>query len=741
MHDQKKRTWLLLFGVFLISGFCGLLYQIVWLRLAFTAFGVVTPVLSVVISVFMLGLAGGSWFGGKYIRQISARTGLSAIYFYALAEFVIGVGGLLAGKLFVLGQTILLSAGNYDSFVYLLFSGFILALSILPWCFAMGATIPLMLAFIQELGYSDQKSFSFLYLANVIGAMLGAYLTAECLIELFGFSQTQLIAVAFNLTIAVVAVALGLRLRNKLVPGLADENGETGAAPVRVWSSSAPYLLFLTGFTSMAMEVVWTRAFTFVLSTTVYTYAAILTTYLLATWLGSWLYRRQARVQKDLDLPSIIMLLALSCFLPLIFCDPHVSWLFSRGDLRVAGNLALASIFPFCALLGYLLPKLIDQRSLGDPGVAGRLYAINVVGCIFGPLCAAYLLLPWLGVKFSLLILALPYLGYFGYYFKALGRNKPKVAAVSAVIILGLLGTSIIRLESFENIAYGKPIVVRRDYVATVVSFGAGLDKGMRVNGVGITNLTTITKCMAHIPLAIRKKPPESALVICFGMGTTFRSAAAWGIKATAVELVPGVRDAFGFYFADADRILKNKKVRIVVDDGRRYLLRSTEKYDLITLDPPPPVEADSSGLLYSEEFYRLAKKRLQPGGILAQWFPGGELTILKGITRAISKEFPYVKVYKSVSFCGFHYFASETPFTMPAPREFSRRLPPQAAADLTEWAPGYSAEKLYALILQHEVPLPQILTPDVTYSLTDDRPLNEYYKLRRMESKTKNFY
>ena len=75
MSVFAKKYYSVIFILLLISGFCGLLYQIVWIRLAFTAFGIITPVLSVVISVFMLGLAIGSWAGGRYIAGLINRTG------------------------------------------------------------------------------------------------------------------------------------------------------------------------------------------------------------------------------------------------------------------------------------------------------------------------------------------------------------------------------------------------------------------------------------------------------------------------------------------------------------------------------------------------------------------------------------------------------------------------------------------------------------------------------------------
>jgi predicted membrane-bound spermidine synthase len=139
-----------LFLLFFLSGFCSLAYQVVWTRMAFASFGIITPVLSVVLSVFMLGLAVGSWAGGRYIASLVEKTGLSAVVFYAGAEFLIGLGAFAVPKLFALGEHVLLTSGQTDSFRYLSLSALVLAFSILPWCLFMGTTFPLMMAYIRE---------------------------------------------------------------------------------------------------------------------------------------------------------------------------------------------------------------------------------------------------------------------------------------------------------------------------------------------------------------------------------------------------------------------------------------------------------------------------------------------------------------------------------------------------------------------------------------------------------------
>lgn len=728
MTPYKSRPYYFaIFTFFLISGFCGLLYQIVWIRLAFASFGVITPILSVVISVFMLGLALGSWAGGKYIARLTALTGAQGLEFYSLAELLIGVGGILVPMLFSFGQSMLLQAGNFNSFKYLLLSAFVLAASILPWCIFMGATFPCMASFVKKMDRPAETAFSYLYLANVIGAMLGVILTASFFIELFGMHRTLFIAVFLNFGIAIAGLILN-RQYLRAAPFSGDVVKEQERPVSRTKNpGTIALILFMTGFISMSMEVVWTRAFTPILSTTIYSFAAILVVYLAATWIGSWRYRRHSKLRKCVGIPDLMAYLAVFCLLPVMLCDPRLQL---NQCLRIFA--ALAGIFPFCAVLGYLTPKLIDEYSAGGPKAMGKIYAINIIGCILGPLFAAYLLLPALGIRFSLVILSAPLIICYARYFKHVWSRSRGYAASAALLTIALLLGSVKVFLSYEDTVFYNSAVVRRDYTATVISFGEGMKKRLLVNGIGMTSLTTITKWMVHMPLAIRDKKPSSALIICLGMGTSFRSAASWGIDTTAVELVPSVRDAFGFYFKDADEVLRKPNTRIIVDDGRRFLMRTAEKFDIIAIDPPPPVEASCSGLLYSRDFYRTLKLRLKEGGIMAQWLPPAELVTVLAVARSIRSEFPFVRVFFSCENFGLHFFASEQPFEMPKTKEFVSRLPRQASRDLIEWTADKDPAQLYSEMLKREIPLAAIPIQGFKFSITDDRPFNEYYFIRR---------
>ncbi|PYV92236.1 MAG: hypothetical protein DMG05_05190, partial [Acidobacteria bacterium] len=698
MLDLRYTTKL--FGVlFFVSGFCGLLYQIVWIRLAFASFGIITPVLSVVISVFMLGLSLGSWAGGKWIESLTQKTGISAMFFYGLAEVLIGVGAFVVPRFFSIGETSLLSLGEMSSAGYLLLSASIITFSILPWCFLMGATFPVMMSFVGRMDDASNTSFSFLYLANVLGAMAGAALTAGALVEMLGFNDTLWVAASSNFAIAFISLMIGLSHPRMAAPQtsasaplvLSRKSVLSARKPGLVFS-----LLFTTGFISMAMEVVWTRAFTPVLKTTIYSFALLLTTYLLATWFGSYFYRKHIARKKVLSTAQLIAGLSIFGFLPLLFGDP-------RAHLKELG--VLLSVFPFCSSLGYLTPKLVDQYSSGYPERAGRAFAVNILGSILGPISAGYVLLPQLGVKISMVLLGVPFLFYFLTYCQS-GTLKPAWRAAFGSSALVLLMISLLFITTYEQGESDGIRVVRRDYAATVISTGTGMDKQLLVNGIGITELTPATKVMAHLPLAFLDHPAQSALVICFGMGTTFRSLMSWGIKVTAVELVPSVKEAFGYYFSDAESLSKDPNGQIVIDDGRRFLKRTTETFDLITLDPPPPPEAAGSSLLYSEEFYSLVKRRLRKEGLLQQWFPSGETKILQAVARSLERSFPHVKAFRSIGDKGTHFLASPSPLQAPTVEEMISRLPLRAKRDLVEWEPSRPVHMLVTELLEREIPL-----------------------------------
>ena len=700
-------AWLFVF--FFVSGFCSLLYELIWLRLAMADFGVTTAMVSTVLSMFMAGLGLGSWVGGKLARRW--RGGFPPLRLYALTELLIGLSAVAVPYGLTWGRDLLRGLGSSSSFAYYLFSGVWVAVSLVPWCACMGATIPLaMLAIRSAFQRESPRSFSYLYLANVLGATTGAILPL-LLIEIFGFHGTLRIGAALNFSLAAGALVVSLRgpLATRDVPAEAPRESRA----LRPSSRRVLVLLFGTGLCSMGLEVVWIRQFTPYLGTVVYAFSAILGLYLLPTFLGSQLYRRWSRVERPVN-ELLWVVLGLTVLLPLLTSNP----------VRMVG------IAPFTGLLGFLTPMLVDRWSGGDPRRAGAAYAVNVVGCILGPLLAGFVLLPVMNERWVTLLFALPWFAVG--LLPQLSAGTSRAAPLLGRAALAAVAVAVVALSRGYEDQFPRR-EVRRDNTATVIATGEGMNKRLFVNGVGITILTPITKMMAHLPLAFLDHPPQNALVICFGMGTSYRSLLSWNIPTTAVELVPSVPQLFGYYHSDGPELLRSPLSRVVIDDGRRYLERNTEQYDVITIDPPPPVEAAGSSLLYSEEFYAVVKERLRPGGIVQQWLPGGDAVLRASVARALTQSFSYVRSFGSVAGWGTHYLASDRPIPDRSAAELAERMPASAHRDLLEWGPQDTAEKQFAVVLAREQPAESMRAEaPLAPALQDDRPINEYYALRR---------
>jgi spermidine synthase len=722
---------ILFLALFFVSGFCSLVYEVVWLRLAMGVFGVTAPFVSIFLSVFMVGLGLGSWGAGRFCRRLEAKPASSALRLYAGAELLIALSAVAVPFLLSLSRDLLsgsFAGMAWGSAGYYWASGLCTALILLPWCVCMGATFPLAMAAIERrFKARSADSFSALYLANVVGAGIGTLASAFILIELFGFRGTLHIGAGLNIAIAAVALAASFR---RSMSGSRSEGKAVsplpGAAPAA--RPDLLPLLFMTGLVSMAMEVVWTRQFTPYLGNSVYAFALILATYLLASFGGSMLYR--AFIAKSASQYDIAWILSGTLsLLPLYAANPYLPL---SAYMRIA-----LGIVPFCGLMGFLTPSLIDRWSEGNPGRAGTAYAVNILGCILGPLIAGFLLLPRMEERTALVFLAAPLL-IAGLSAARRQRGALALGPLTAVPLHGAtIGLAVLMILTSSSLddrvtASNENVHIKRDYQASVTVGGAGMGRALQVNNIGMTKLTPITKIMAHLPLAFLPRPPKNALVICFGMGTTFRSLLSWSIPSTAVELVPSIPGFFGFFHEDAAKVMASPNARVVIDDGRRFLVRSVEQYDVITLDPAPPMTAAGTSFLFSEEFYAAAKKRLAPDGIMQIWILEPlEPVEISAIAKAIKNSFPHVRVFRSLEGWGYHCLASRDPIPPYTATQLTARMPQAAVRDLLEMGPQKTGVKQFQALLNTEVAIDKLIAPGAE-GLRDDRPINEYFFLRR---------
>jgi spermidine synthase len=718
------------FLLFIGSGFCSILYELIWLRLAMAQFGVTTALVSMVLSMFMAGLGLGSWVSGRLIARAGSHLRLTPLRLYALLELFIACSAVAVPLELRGGRNVLEQLGNWvplSSSGYHLAAGIGLAFTLIPWCACMGATIPVAMSAIRsDHRLQSGRSFSFLYLANVLGAIAGATIPL-LFIEIWGFKGTLRTGMFVNLALFSSALALSTR-RGAALGG--DVLSVASKTPRLSQSSKAKNeflgLLFATGLSSMGMEVVWTRQFTPYLGTFVYSFALILALYLSATFLGSSMYRAWSRRCSQED-GLVWFALWLVALFPLFTADPEIGL---SNFVRVLG------IVPFSGLMGFVTPMLVDRWSEGAPDRAGSGYAVNIIGCIFGPLLAGFILLPLMGEHRAAQVLALPWLVVGVVAMSREGSSRVRESLTWRIVCYVLCLVAVVVIydtHSFEQ-QYPRGHVLR-DSTATVLAEGEGMEKRLYVNGVSITFLTPATKMMSALPLALLDHPPQNALVVCFGMGTTHRSMLSWGIDSTAVELDPSVPSLFWFFHDDGNELLRSQRSHVVIDDGRRFLERTAGQYDVIAIDPPPPTQAAASSLLYSREFYSIVKQRLRPHGIFQQWVADdGDIAAQAAIARSLRESFRYLRAFGSVPKYGYHLLASDSPIPHRSAAELASRLPPAAAADLVEWGPSSNAEQQFAEVLKQEVPLDGIIAkaPSVP-ALRDDQPVNEYYLLRQL--------
>jgi spermidine synthase len=640
--------------LFAMSGASGLVYEVIWARQLGLIFGNTTSSVTVVLSAFMAGLALGAVVAGRWLVRRSKPMKL-----YAVLEGLIGIYALLFPAL-VHGVELTYPALFSEETPLAIITTFracaAFALVLVPTTM-MGATLPLTTEYVHSVQREHQDwNAGRLYAANTFGAALGSFISGFVLIEVVGIWRTTLIAAFLNLLVAGIGLWLSRR-----VPS--DRTKEvTEIDPVSIRGHRGLLLLFAaSGGLALAGEVVWTRVLSLLLGSSTYAFSAILIAYLVGIALGSWClagYVLQTPSPKRL-LPMFVLgvgawhYVAVWCvpllydFADFLMLETHAPFGAAWASLLFV-TCVVSLMLPPAFLSGALFPtvtRIIGQRE-GDRGQPiARAYAWNTVGAIFGSLVGGFVLSTFFEHFHAIYVLALLYVGLAA---AALLWLKPKrlvrLSVVSSLLMVALTGLTIWSITTpdlfFDLLRRRKP-----DYSVTFHQSGhQGITtvieregpqgsqerfQVLLVNGIGMTIKVFSTKAMAHLPLMAHGNAEET-LVICLGMGTTFRSALAYGGRVDVVELVPQVIDAYDRFYPDRDRVMDNPRARVLVNDGRNYLLTTDKKYDVITIDPPPPIDNAGVNNLYSREFLQLVRDHLQPGGIAAHWIP--QVTPLSGV-------------------------------------------------------------------------------------------------------------
>lgn len=738
---KSRRLPLILCLLFFVSGSSGLIYEVVWLRMLSRTLGSTVYAASTILAVFMAGLALGSFVFGRFSDRVRRP-----LMLYACLEAGIGATALLSLGMnswpIPVYRAIYSMAG--DSRAALTLGQIILvATALLIPTSLMGATLPTLCAYgVRRLG-SIGGVVGALYALNTLGAMVGVLAGGFVLIGAIGETRTVFVGVAINCLVAFGVIAFLPKDATERQPLSAPDPAPAGlkirGSASRRARHTVLFCFGLSGFVSLAMEIVWSRLLVLYEGTSIYAFSAMLAVMLAGIALGGWIGTRVERWKDSLlALARLELGVAISIAFGLaVFKYVHNAHIFVP-PLIVVGPAAL--------FLGVAFPVAVrcytDQiQAIGRR--VGELYAWNTIGCILGALAGGFLLVPLLGTAKSGIILAgitaVISLALFLVHPQGIRRIRiGDVAALLAVaVILANIGDPYRDVLDSHIMRESSIFADAEEAAATTTAAGnpdIPTSRQLFINGYGMTSLYTGNKLMAHLPQWLSDSPRD-ALVICMGMGTTFRSATRHGnVDVTVVELVPAVPRFMHFYHTDADRVMAQSNAHVVVDDGRNYLLMHQKQFDTIAIDPAPPIYSAGTVNLYSQEFFELCAHHIRPGGAVCLWVPPAPKSDSKMILCAYATVFPFVSVWAGPNYPGFLLIGTLRPVNDVEARVRRGFTDPTTVADLIEWDRSCDTpDKVLSLRLCDRDALLKF-TNDCPV-VTDDRPFTEF-PLWRMDGR-----
>jgi len=660
----------LILGLFTLSGFAGLAYELIWTKKLSLIFGVTTGAITTVLAAFMGGLALGSALLGA--RADRSRRPLA---FYGALELGIGASAFLLphafdavnGVYIELARSLPRGTATFVTLRYLLCFAVLLVPTAL-----MGGTLPAMSRFWVRERARIGAGVGLLYGMNTIGGVLGTIAAGFVLLRVLGAADTTRVAVSLNLLVGFVCIWLARGLPEPVPEPAARGSSRAEHQP----EHPAPAWLLLVGFavagaTSLAYEVLWTRVLVYFTGQTIYAFTTILACFLVGLALGSFALGRFADRVRDrlsvfgllelaIGLSATYLLLLIGRLLPLSAAARTV---FGEGETAPRFAAAFALMLVPTLMMGAVTPLVIraytsEVERLGRR--LGVLYAANTVGCVIGSAVAGFGLLTWMGAQRGVLAVAAVNIAL-GIVALAWGRWRPalKTAVGIASVLALLIG---MRLSWHPR----PPILYWSDFLnmhLDVLYYNEGPEASLAVitnpagrrelNLNGDTTAATdyddvvVHKMLGHVPMLLAQNP-KKALVIGFGLGSTAWSIAQYPVdRVDCVELVPAERKAAEYFVSENKGILSNPKFRFLPEDGRNYLLTTNERYDVISFNAINP---SFSPYLYTREFYELCKSKLNPGGVVCAWVPTnmGRFSTLAATFRSV---FPNVTLWYSNTF------------------------------------------------------------------------------------------
>ena len=694
------RSVAVLYGIFFVSGFCGLIYESIWSHYLKMLLGHAAYAQAVVLVVFVGGLAIGAWLTGRVSERI--RRPVRA---YALVEAIVA---LLAFGF----QAVFERAADWAATTYLpavcggegacAASWLLAAALILPASVLLGSTFPLMSAGVMRLGVRPGRGLSLLYFLNSLGAALGVLGSGFFLISALGLPGTILLAGAMNALVALAAYLADSTVRTPAPPLAA--HAPAAAAPGTASQVRQGGLVILltvaavTGLSSFIYEVVWIRMLTLVLGAATHSFELMLSPFILGLALGAWWIRDRIDAAADamrlLGRIQIVMGLLAMATLPLYAASfDGMAWAMRTLERNesgylvfnvLSGLLAAAVMLPAAVCAGMTLPlitAILLRRGHGERQV-GQVYGVNTLGAIGGVLLSVHLLIPLAGLSWSLAIGAGIDIALGLWLLLQARPRDPAAHPARALWPIALAGAAAMAVVAAMPVAVGlDPVrmasgVFRSGKAAVELNENRILfhqdGKTATITVLeqrdGVRNLLTNGKSDgATHPHSRKVTPDDHTMVLLGALGPVHhpqaRTAAVIGLgtgttsavllespnitRVDTIEIEPMMVEAAQLFRPRNAKVLDDPRSRIIVDDARAHFAKTRAQYDLIISEPSNPWVSGVAGL-FTVEFYRNVATHLAPDGHFVQWLHLYEASpeLVASILRAFSMVFPDYRAY-----------------------------------------------------------------------------------------------
>jgi spermidine synthase len=591
-------TWLHI--LFFFSGFPALFYQIVWQRSLFILYGVNIESVTLVVTAFMLGLGLGSLFGG-WLSRIAERF---ALHIFGGLELGIGLFGFFSLAIFQWIGDITVQV-NYVQML-----GVSFALTCIP-TFLMGMTLPLFVAYLVRRQPDVGRSVGSLYCVNTLGAAAACFLLAFFVMRVFGQQGTVSLAAGINICLGIGALCAALIGRSKPAvsyPASTAKNSFSLGLPLAIFLSA------LSGYIALSYEIVWIRLYSIASGGVAAVFALVLAYYLTGLGLGAWLSRLYGGHPRRVLAYTTLFVSVLS-----FLFIPFMAWISQYEDYSVT----LSYVGILSILLGFNLP-LLSQCAIRADARAGSsvsyLYFANIVGSVAGSLITGFILLDyWSLQQISVflacagLLLAMIFSWRLGLLCIVLGI----IAWVSAPTLFEHVYEKLMYKKPYESSEIFVNVIENKQGVITVSQDGIVYGGGVYDGRLSLDLIQDRNGLIRAFMIGAFHPEPKEVLMIGLASGSWAQVLAHHPAvkKLTIVEINPGYLELIRKYPKESS-ILKNPKVEIIIDDGRRWLRRNpARQFDLIVMNTSFHWRDHVSNLL-SKDFLESVRSALKPGGI-----------------------------------------------------------------------------------------------------------------------------